>query len=68
MRLSDLHQLHSQSANVRLLVEALEFTLPFAKAIGADQKRLTACAKLLEAAKAAGDQPRTLLDLLPVER
>ncbi len=64
MRLSDLHQLHSQSASARLLVEALEFCLPFAEAISTDRERLAACGKLLEAAKQAGRQPSTLVDLL----
>lgn len=64
MRLSDLHQLHSQSASVRLLVEALEFCLPFAEAIAIDRDRVVACGKLLEAAKASGRQPVTLLEIL----
>lgn len=64
MRLSDLHQLHSQSASARLLVEALEFCLPFAEAIAIDRERVVACGVLLEAAKNAGKQPTTLLDLI----
>lgn len=64
MRLGDLAKLHSESASVRLLVEALEFALPFAEAIAIDRDRVAACGKLLEAAKASGRQPVTLLDIL----
>ena len=64
MRLSDLHQLHSQSASARLLVEALEFCLPFAEAVALDRERVAACEKLLEAAKQTRRQPSTLLELL----
>ena len=64
MRLTDLHKLHSESASVRLLVEALEFCLPFAEAISTDRERIVACGTLLEAAKGAGHQPQTLLEIL----
>lgn len=50
---------------MRLLVEALEFALPFAEAIAIDKDRVRACSVLLDAAKCAGKQPTKLLDLLP---
>jgi len=64
MRLSDLHKLHSESASVRLLVEALEFCLPFAEAIATDRQRIVACGTLLEAAKRSGQRPRTCVGAL----
>jgi len=64
MRLSDLHKLHSESASVRLLVEALEFCLPFAEAVATDRERVVACGTLLDAAKRTGQQPQTLLEIL----
>ena len=64
MRLSDLHKLHSESASVRLLAEALEFCLPYAEAVAEDRERIVACGELLEAAKGAGQQPQTLQEFI----